>query len=46
MFAVLALAVVAAGALIAWRGLRRRICLRRADCCGKGCGCVFPRKAK
>lgn len=33
-----------AGGVILWRALRRRICLRRADCCGKGCGCLFPVK--
>jgi len=25
-------------------GLRRAVCLRRKDCCGKGCGCLFPLK--
>jgi len=23
---------------------RRNICIRRKDCCGKGCGCLFPVK--
>jgi len=27
-------------ALIAGRPI---VCLRRKDCCGKGCGCLFPR---
>jgi len=25
-----------------WFGLRRYVCFRRRDCCGKGCGCLFP----
>jgi len=25
-------------------GLRRYVCFRRKDCCGKGCGCIFPSK--
>lgn len=28
-----------------WAG-RRHICIRRKDCCGKGCGCLFPVKNK
>lgn len=27
----------------AW-GLRKYVCFRRKDCCGKGCGCLFPVK--
>ena len=23
---------------------RRHVAIRRKDCCGKGCGCLFPRK--
>jgi hypothetical protein len=30
---------------IFWAG-RRHICIRRKDCCGKGCGCLFPVKLK
>jgi hypothetical protein len=22
--------------------VRRYVCFRRKDCCGKGCGCLFP----
>ena len=29
-------------ALILGYGLRRFVCFRRKDCCGKGCGCLFP----
>jgi hypothetical protein len=25
-------------------GLKRYVCFRRKDCCGKGCGCIFPSK--
>ncbi|MFO1447266.1 MAG: hypothetical protein U1F61_03725 [Opitutaceae bacterium] len=25
-------------------GVRRYVCFRRRDCCGKGCGCLFPAK--
>jgi hypothetical protein len=25
-------------------GLKRYVCFRRKDCCGKGCGCLFPSK--
>jgi hypothetical protein len=32
-------------ALILWMG-RRHVCIRRRDCCGKGCGCLFPVKLK
>jgi hypothetical protein len=28
-----------------WFG-RRHIAIRRRDCCGKGCGCIFPAKPK
>lgn len=35
------------GVLVAgWLALRRQVCLRRKDCCGKGCGCLFPRAPK
>lgn len=30
---------------ILWAG-RRHVCIRRKDCCGKGCGCLFPVKLK
>jgi len=30
---------------ILWAG-RRHICIRRKNCCGKGCGCLFPAKLK
>ncbi len=37
----------AVGALLALAGLayalRRYVCFRRRDCCGKGCGCLFPK---
>jgi hypothetical protein len=25
---------------------RRHVAIRRKDCCGKGCGCLFPVKPK
>jgi hypothetical protein len=28
--------------LVIGLGLRRYVCFRRKDCCGKGCGCLFP----
>jgi hypothetical protein len=37
------LAAVVLGLVVAaWLGVRRYICFRRRDCCGKGCGCLFP----
>lgn len=40
---VLAAILVAVIALfVLWRWARRYVCLRRSDCCGKGCGCLFP----
>lgn len=30
-------------AAILWFG-RRHVAIRRKDCCGKGCGCIFPKK--
>jgi hypothetical protein len=36
---------VAFVAAILWFG-RRHVCIRRKDCCGKGCGCLFPVKLK
>jgi len=37
----------AVGALLALVGLayalRRYVCFRRRDCCGRGCGCLFPK---
>lgn len=32
-------------AAVLWFG-RRHVCIRRKDCCGKGCGCIFPVKLK
>lgn len=26
--------------------LRRNVCVRQRDCCGKGCGCLFPVRKK
>jgi hypothetical protein len=41
------LLVLTVGALLALAGLayalRRYVCFRRRDCCGKGCGCLFPK---
>ncbi len=41
------LLLFAAGALLVLAGLayalRRYVCFRRRDCCGKGCGCLFPK---
>ncbi len=40
---VLAAILIAVIALfVLWRWVRRYVCLRRSDCCGKGCGCLFP----
>ena len=44
MFIVLA--TLAALAVALAFALRRQVCLRRKDCCGKGCGCLFPKKAE
>lgn len=41
-----ALALLAGGVVLWLLVLRRYVCLRRADCCGRGCGCVFPVKRK
>ena len=38
----IALTTLAALGALAF-ALRRQVCLRRKDCCGKGCGCLFPR---
>lgn len=34
--------VLLAGAGWAALRLKSRVCLRRKDCCGRGCGCLFP----
>lgn len=26
-------------------GGKNYVCIRRKDCCGMGCGCLFPKKA-
>jgi hypothetical protein len=44
VIAVVAVLTLAAGAMWLARGLRRQVCLRRPDCCGRGCGCLFPVK--
>ncbi|MGC4072955.1 MAG: hypothetical protein QM760_10620 [Nibricoccus sp.] len=36
---------VFAALLLLGLGLRRYVCFRRKDCCGKGCGCLFPVKS-
>lgn len=28
--------------VVGLRWLRRYVCVRRKDCCGKGCGCLWP----
>jgi hypothetical protein len=35
--------VIAAIAALLYFG-RHWICIRRKDCCGRGCGCLFPKK--
>jgi len=37
---ILSIPVILAAAVL-WFG-RRHIAIRRRDCCGKGCGCIFP----
>jgi len=32
-----------AGAFFALGG-KNYVCIRRKDCCGAGCGCLFPKK--
>jgi hypothetical protein len=27
-------------------GGKNYVCIRRKDCCGAGCGCLFPKKKK
>lgn len=36
--------VVFAGLFAAWWPMRDYVRIRRKDCCGKGCGCLFPAK--
>jgi hypothetical protein len=40
---VIGLLVLAFG-LLAY-SMRHHVCIRRKDCCGRGCGCLFPVKA-
>jgi len=36
--------IVAAALFAIWWPMRGYVRLRRKDCCGKGCGCIFPKK--
>ena len=38
---ILILLALGALAALGWL-LRRGVCIRRKDCCGKSCGCLFP----
>ncbi len=42
MIWIVALLALAAITLALFFGLRRYVCFRRKDCCGQGCGCLFP----
>jgi hypothetical protein len=35
---------VAVGLFALWWPMRGYVRIRRKDCCGKGCGCLFPVK--
>lgn len=41
---IVIVATVIALVLLLSMSLRRCVCFRRKDCCGKGCGCLFPVK--
>jgi len=36
--------LVALGAVFYACGGKNYVCIRRKDCCGAGCGCLFPKK--
>lgn len=42
VLALVAMSGAAAALFALWRWGRRYVCLRRSDCCGKGCRCLFP----
>ncbi len=39
----LVVAALVLGAFFALGG-KNYVCIRRKDCCGMGCGCLFPKK--
>ena len=45
MFWVITIVSLVAALLVIAVALRRYVCFRRKDCCGQGCGCLFPSKA-
>lgn len=38
--------VIVAGGCVARLAGVRLGCLRRSDCCGRGCGCLLPRRRR
>jgi hypothetical protein len=44
MFWVITISAIAAALLLVAVALRKYVCFRSKDCCGQGCGCIFPSK--